>query len=158
MTRRVTPHLRELLAETVTPLAVYQRLLALSPTRFLFESVTGGEQVARYYAGLAPPSKRDLPLNPESVERGRLLATSGDPAARIPACMDCHNASSLEVYPRLAGQHAVYMANRLRLWKGGLAPHTETETIMAPIARLLSEQQIDDVSAYFSVLQARRAP
>lgn len=112
------------------------------------------EQVARYYAGLAPPSKRDLPLNPESVERGRLLATSGDPAARIPACMDCHNASSLEVYPRLAGQHAVYMANRLRLWKGGLTSHSHTDAIMAPIARSLSERQIEDVSAYFSSVSA----
>lgn len=116
------------------------------------------EQVARYYAGLAPPSKPDLPLNPESVERGRLLATSGDPAARIPACMDCHNASSLEVYPRLAGQHAVYMANRLRLWKGGLTSHSHTDAIMAPIARSLSEQQIEDVSAYFSSISAAGKP
>jgi cytochrome c553 len=29
---------------------------------------------------------------------------------------------------------------------------------MAPIARLLSEQQIDDVSAYFSSLPAGNAP
>jgi cytochrome c553 len=116
------------------------------------------EQVARYYAGLAPPSRRDLPLNPESVERGRLLATSGDPAARIPACMDCHNASSLEVYPRLAGQHAVYMANRLRLWKGGLTSHSHTDAIMAPIARSLSERQIEDVSAYFSSISAAGKP
>ena len=46
--RRAVPHLRELLAETLTPLAVYQRLAELSPVRFLFESVTGGEQVARF--------------------------------------------------------------------------------------------------------------
>jgi cytochrome c553 len=107
-------------------------------------------QVARYYAGLAPPATPKPPLTPEAVERGRLLATSGDPGARIPACMDCHNASSLEIYPRLAGQHAVYMSNRLRLWKGGLASSSTTGPIMAPIARSLSEQQIEDVSAYFS--------
>ena len=52
---KVTPHVRELLAETVTPLAVYQRLLALSPTRFLLESVTSGEQVARWsFLGAGP--------------------------------------------------------------------------------------------------------
>ena len=53
--RIVRPHVRELLAETLTPLAVYDRLAALSPHRFLFESVTGGEQVARYsFLGVAP--------------------------------------------------------------------------------------------------------
>ena len=108
------------------------------------------EQVARYYAGLAPPAAPKPALNLQSVERGRLLATTGYPASRIPACMDCHNATSLEVYPRLAGQHAVYMANRLRLWKSGLPARSSTDLIMAPIARSLSEQQIEDVSAYFS--------
>ena len=112
------------------------------------------ERVARYYAGLAPPATPDLPLNPESAERGRLLATSGDPAARIPACIGCLNASSLEVYPRLAGQHAVYMVNRLRLWKGGLTSRSSTDAIMAPIARSLTEQQIEDAAAYFSSISA----
>jgi cytochrome c553 len=46
------------------------------------------------------------------------------------------------------------MANRLRLWKGGLAPGTDTETIMAPIARSLDDRQIDDVSAYFTSMTA----
>ena len=42
------------------------------------------------------------------------------------------------------------MLNRLRLWKNGLAPGTATETIMAPIARALSESQIEDVAAYYA--------
>jgi cytochrome c553 len=112
------------------------------------------DQVARYYAGLSPPAAPELALNPQSVERGRKLATGGDPGARIPACMDCHNVSSLEVYPRLAGQHAAYMANRLRLWKGGLISRSSTDPIMAPIARSLTAQQIEDVSAYFSSMSA----
>jgi cytochrome c553 len=116
------------------------------------------ERVARYYAALAPPAATKSTLNAESVERGRKLATGGDPAARIPACMDCHNASSLEVYPRLAGQHAAYMVNRLRLWKGGLTSRSSTDPIMAPIARLLTEQQIEDVSEYFSSMRSAGKP
>jgi cytochrome c553 len=112
------------------------------------------ERVARYYARLAPPNVPQQQPNAESVERGRKLATSGDPGARIPACADCHNTSSLEIYPRLAGQHAAYMANRLRLWKGGLASRSDTDAIMAPIAGSLSAQQIDDVSAYFGSIDA----
>ncbi len=52
---RAVPHTREFLADTLTPLGVYQRLSQLSPWRFLFESVTGGEQVSRYsFLGAAP--------------------------------------------------------------------------------------------------------
>ena len=52
---RAVPHTRQFLADTLTPLGVYQRLSRLSPWRFLFESVTGGEQVSRYsFLGAAP--------------------------------------------------------------------------------------------------------
>lgn len=111
-------------------------------------------QVAQYYAALTPPVASGRPADPEAVERGRDLATKGNPGARLPPCMDCHSAYSLSVYPRLAGQHAAYMANRLRLWKGGLASRSTTGPIMVPIARSLSEQQIEDVTAYFSSLNA----
>ncbi len=53
--RRARPHMREFLADSLSPLAVYQRLASLSPRRFLFESVTGGEQVSRFsFLGVAP--------------------------------------------------------------------------------------------------------
>lgn len=53
--RRAIAHIRTFLADTVTPLGVYRRLEALSPVRFLLESVTGGEQVSRYsFLGAAP--------------------------------------------------------------------------------------------------------
>jgi cytochrome c553 len=108
------------------------------------------DRAARYYAALQPPP---TPLNvqPEVVaaaERGRRLAEQGD--AGIPPCAGCHGAAAYNVYPRLAGQNRAYMANRLRLWKGGLAPGTAGEAIMAPIARALSERQIEDASAYFA--------
>jgi anthranilate synthase component 1 len=47
--------MREYLADSLSPLAVYRRLATLSPRRFLFESVTGGEQVSRFsFLGVAP--------------------------------------------------------------------------------------------------------
>jgi anthranilate synthase component 1 len=53
--RKATPHLREFLADSLTPLGVYRRLAATSPFRFLFESVTGGDQVSRYsFLGAGP--------------------------------------------------------------------------------------------------------
>ncbi|MFP3941517.1 MAG: anthranilate synthase component I family protein, partial [Thermoanaerobaculia bacterium] len=54
----------------LTPLAAYRRLAELSPTRFLLESVTGGEQVSRFsFLGTAP---RELyRLWPDRLERER---------------------------------------------------------------------------------------
>ena len=117
------------------------------------------DRVARYYAGLQVPAR---PLNIEpgataGIERGRRLAEQGDAGLRIPACTGCHGAGALKTYPRLAGQNRAYMANRLRLWKGGLAPGTDGEAIMAPLARALSERQIEDAAAYFAALGSAAA-
>jgi cytochrome c553 len=102
--------------------------------------------IARYYAALSLSSSDGMAAS-ESVARGQTLAKDG--YGGNPACEGCHSAQSLAIYPRLAGQNIRYIANRLRLWKNGLAPGTAGEAIMAPIARLLSEQQIDDVAAYY---------
>lgn len=81
MSRRVTAHVRELLAETVTPLAAYQRLAELSPSRFLFESVTGGERIARWsFLGAAPRALLRLFPDRLEVERdGRVEVRPGPP-------------------------------------------------------------------------------
>ena len=50
-----TPPARHFVAGDLSPLAIYDRLKRLSPTRFLFESVTGGAWVSRYsFLGAAP--------------------------------------------------------------------------------------------------------
>ena len=112
------------------------------------------KQVAAYYAGLAPLAVTTRATDTASIERGRTLAEQGDAAAKVPACASCHSAGSLKTYPRLAGQNAAYMANRLRLWKSGFAAESDTDTIMAPVARALTDAQIDNISTYFSSLSA----
>lgn len=68
--RQATPHVRELLADHVTPFGVYSRLRDLSPYRFLLESVTGGEQVSRYsFLGAAPREIYRLYADRLEVER-----------------------------------------------------------------------------------------
>jgi len=107
-------------------------------------------RVADYYAALKAPLAPEGPTDAPAIERGRHVAENGDPAAGVPACVGCHRKEALKTYPRLAGQNLSYVLNRLRLWKSGLAPGTATETIMAPIARALSERQIEDVAAYYA--------
>src|SRR5260370_21220580 len=69
--RRAVPHIREFLADSLTPLAVYRRLAEVSPHRFLFESVTGGERVARWsFLGAGPREVYRLYADRLEVERG----------------------------------------------------------------------------------------
>ncbi len=66
--RRAVVHVREFLADSLTPLAVYRRLEEVSKVRFLLESVSGGEQVSRYsFLGAGP---RELyRLYPDRLEK-----------------------------------------------------------------------------------------
>ncbi|MEM7052482.1 MAG: chorismate-binding protein [Acidobacteriota bacterium] len=79
--RRAVPRIREFLADSLTPLGVYRRLAEISPTRFLFESVTGGDQVSRYsFLGVGP--RHWLRLFPDRLELSGPEGTreeSGDP-------------------------------------------------------------------------------
>jgi anthranilate synthase component 1 len=84
--RQATVHVREFLADQVTPPALYQRLASLSPTRFLFESVTGGEQVSRFsFLGAAPREVYRLWPDRLEVERagGERHDLPGEPLAAL---------------------------------------------------------------------------
>ncbi|QEP43361.1 cytochrome c4 [Ectothiorhodospiraceae bacterium BW-2] len=64
-------------------------------------------------------------------------------------CTACHNAdgnSTLAQYPKLAGQHASYIANQLAAFKSG----ERKDPIMAGMAAPLSEQDMADLGAYFA--------
>jgi anthranilate synthase component 1 len=69
--RRAVPHIREFLADSLTPLAVYRRLAKVSPHRFLFESVSGGERVSRFsFLGAGPREIFRLYADHLEVEHG----------------------------------------------------------------------------------------
>lgn len=88
--RRAVPHIREFLADTLTPLGVYQRLAKLSPVRFLFESVTGGERVSRFsFLGARPRAL--YRLYPDRLEReqdGERRDLPGPPLTALQAVLD----------------------------------------------------------------------
>jgi cytochrome c553 len=111
-------------------------------------------RLAEYYAGLpagARPGAAKAP--PAQIERGERIATVGTAPTGTPPCLACHAAGSAEIFPRLAGQHARYVAGQLRLWRAGQRNRTARGAIMAAIATRLTEQQIDDVAAYFENLR-----
>lgn len=114
-------------------------------------------RLADYYSKLAPLKKQTPDAGKPQAERGRRLATEGDPDNGVPACNACHGRDALASYPGLIGQNAAYMAGQLRLWKAGHHTATDSAAIMAPIARRLTGEDIDAVTRYFSGLAAEPA-
>ncbi len=112
--------------------------------------------LARYYSQLPPPHRPAATASSESVERGRRLAIDGKPADGIPPCAVCHGADALDTFPRLAAQNAAYMAARLRHLKNGIDPNSDAAAIMMPIARAMSDREIEDAVAYYSAQTPER--
>lgn len=74
-------------------------------------------------------------------------ATAGQAKSAI--CAACHGADGNSVvpnWPKLAGQHEQYMTRQVSLIKAGARPVPEMVGIVAG----LSEQDIEDLSAYFA--------
>jgi len=64
------------------------------------------------------------------------------------ACQVCHGRgghSTKETYPVLAGQHAAYIRKQLHAFRAG----TRKDPIMNSMAAPLSDQDIEDVAAFF---------
>ena len=69
-------------------------------------------------------------------------------------CFACHGVDGNAVdpqYPRLAGQYNDYLQQTLREYKDG----QRNNPIMKGMAATLSNQDIEDISAYFSSLSSK---
>jgi cytochrome c553 len=71
-------------------------------------------------------------------------------AEKAKTCASCHGATGNEslddTYPKLAGQYPEYLAKSLRDYKSG----ERKNAIMAGFAAGLSDEDIDDLSAFFA--------
>lgn len=80
------------------------------------------------------------------------LAFSGDPEAgaeKAKTCTSCHGKEGVAVsdqYPNLAGQHADYLVQALHEYQTG----QRKSAIMKQFASGLSDQDIEDIAAYFA--------
>ena len=81
------------------------------------------------------------------------IIAAGDPEAgqtKSATCMGCHGLagnSTIATFPKLAGQGEVYLLKQLQNFKSG----ERNNAIMAGVASLLSEQDMMDIAAYYSI-------
>ena len=79
---------------------------------------------------------------------------AGDPAAgeaKAAICASCHGPAGNSInpeWPKLAGQHAKYTAKQIHDFKAGV---TRSNALMAPMIAGLSDEDIENIAAYYSV-------
>lgn len=117
--------------------------------------------VAAYYASLATPFEAAVgPADAALLERGRLLARSGDESKQLQACANCHGpGGSGERFaaPYLEGQSARYLAMTIEEWKSG-ARMNDAGQQMVVVARRLDDRDTAAVAAYFAGIVGSHPP
>ena len=93
-------------------------------------------------------------VSPLVVERQAAAQGSGDAAAgkaKAAVCAACHGPAGVSVnpaWPSLAGQQPVYLAKQIRLFRDG----ERVEPTMQPFVQNLTDQDVDDIAAYYASL------
>ena len=71
--------------------------------------------------------------------------------AKAMTCMACHGAAGLspnDIWPNLAGQKEGYLAKQIKAFRDG----GRVDVMMAPMVKSLSDDDIDNLAAYYSGL------
>ena len=108
--------------------------------------------VAAYYASQTP--KQMGAKDKDLVAQGRKLYRGGDAAKGIAACAGCHspNGAGIPVqYPRLASQHADYVAAQLKAFRAGDRANDPNQ-MMRTTAIKLTDKEIAALAEYISGL------
>lgn len=105
--------------------------------------------LAKYYAEQPPaPGKKG---NPKLIKRGKDIYENGIDEKSVRACADCHgdNAEGTSGFPRLAGQHAAYTLNQLKIFTTKLRPHG---VFMSKESKPMSAAELQAVAEYVQSL------
>lgn len=111
-------------------------------------------EIAQHFSALELPYPPPQPARAETavLERGRVLAQQGDPAARIPACVQCHGQALTGVVPNtpgLLGLPRDYLNAQLGAWRTGQR-RAQAPDCMAQIARQLRPEDLIAVTAWLA--------
>jgi cytochrome c553 len=116
--------------------------------------------LALYVNRLTPQQAKAQP-DAAAAQRGAALATRGDPARGLPACLSCHDANgvaALPLIPRLQGQNVFYLHNRLNAFAERYAANLSALNPMPSIVSKLTDRERADLAAYFAATPPLQKP
>jgi cytochrome c553 len=119
---------------------------------------TAMRDLSAWFAAL-PAAPAAGPASSESEKLGQRLYLEGDPVRGIPPCQGCHGATGdgyplaatsahWRLIPILRGQHAMYLAQRLRDYRDGKHSASSSARVMRPIAATLDDAAIDAIAQW----------
>ncbi len=153
------------------PIYLYNQLLNFRDGRRRYGLMTGLltpladaylREIATHFAGLEVgyPPPQPAKENAAVIEQGRLLVVQGDPARRIPACVQCHGDAMMGVAPSIPGLLGLprdYLNAQLGAWKTGIR-RAQAPDCMNEVAKALTPQDISAVSAWLAAQPAAGKP
>lgn len=112
------------------------------------------QEIATYFSDQSPPlSAPQTPMvSVATLDMGRKLATRGDPARGVPACMACHGSSLMGVQPDVPGLIGLsndYISAQLGAFKQGIR-RTKAPDCMHEVTARLDGAEIGAVAAWLS--------
>lgn len=120
------------------------------------------EDIAAYYASQTMTIGE---ADPALLELGERLYRGGNPETGVPACSGCHNPAGQGIaaagFPRLAGQHADYIAAQLNKFANGYRAEEPSENarindgesgMMQTTAFRLKDFEIEALASYINGL------
>jgi cytochrome c553 len=125
----MAPVVAALKQEDIVPLAVYYSALKLKPG-------TDGDKKAAAF--------------------GKMVFFEGNEESGVPACVGCHLPGGVgyQIYPRIGGQHATYVAQQLKNFATGERSN-DVSRFMRVVAKRMSEEEIHSVSEYLVGLDSK---
>ncbi len=119
--------------------------------------------LATYFSAQTPSAGAVAAAGTEA-SHGEALFLHGDTQRGSPPCQGCHGAGADGVageayaaYPKLRGQHADYLVQRLKDFRAGTLTDSSNDFVMHGVARTLDDASIAALAAYLSAL-APEAP
>ena len=153
------------------PVYLYNQLLNFRDGRRRYGLMTGLlaplddaylREIADHFAALdvAYPPPQPPKESAAVVEQGRQLVMRGDPARRIPACVQCHGEAMMGVAPSIPGLLGLprdYLNAQLGAWRTGTR-RAQAPDCMHEVAKALTPQDISAVSAWLAAQPAFGKP
>lgn len=116
-------------------------------------SDTDMADLAAYYASQEAAGHE---ADPELVDLGSRIYRGGNTASGVTACIACHGVNGrgnpAAGWPRVAGQHATYIAEELREYRAGNRV-TDMNAMMRDIAARMTDEEIEAVASYIQGLR-----
>lgn len=103
------------------------------------------QELGEYFASQAPaPGKTG---DARLIRKGKQIYMEGIPSKGVRACRSCHgdDAEGASVFPRLAGQHAAYVFNQLKIFGTRLRPHG---IVMTGVTKNMTPGEMRAVAEY----------